>query len=223
MRQLRRFLLLALILCIGNFCIAQNQIPFQNDIDNFKKQDSLHTLPKHPILFVGSSSFTKWKTINNDFPGYPILNRGFGGSSLTDVIRFAEETIFKYQPKQIYIYCGENDLAMDSTVSPEIVLERYKQLHEMIRRKLGKREPIVFITIKPSISRWKLEKKYLAANQLIKTFLSTDKFSSYLDVHQPMLDDNQEVLKDIFIEDKLHMNAKGYAIWIKIIAPTLLK
>lgn len=214
---------LLLLFCISNFIYAQATNPFQNEINTFKRIDSIKPAPKHSILFVGSSSFTRWKSINEDLPGYPILNRGFGGSRLTDVIHFAEETIFKYHPKQIYIYCGENDLAMDSTVSPEIVLERYKKLHGMIREKLGKRVPIVFVSIKPSISRWKLEKKYLATNQLIKTFLSGDKFSSYLDVHQPMLDEHQEVLKDIFVEDNLHMNAKGYAIWIKIIAPTLLK
>lgn len=214
---------LLLLFCISNFIYAQATNPFQNEINTFKRIDSIKPAPKHSILFVGSSSFTRWKSINEDLPGYPIVNRGFGGSRLTDVIHFAEETIFKYHPKQIYIYCGENDLAMDSTVSPEIVLERYKKLHGMIREKLGKRVPIVFVSIKPSISRWKLEKKYLATNQLIKTFLSGDKFSSYLDVHQPMLDEHQEVLKDIFVEDNLHMNAKGYAIWIKIIAPTLLK
>jgi lysophospholipase L1-like esterase len=223
MKQIRFGACLLLLICVSNILHAQTIKPFQNEINAFKKIDSLQPPPKHPILFVGSSSFTRWKNINKDFPGYPIVNRGFGGSSLTDVIHFAEETIFKYQPKQIYIYCGENDLAMDSTVSPEIVLERYMQLHGMIRNKLGKKIPIVFISIKPSISRWKLEKKYVVTNQLIKTFLTTDKHANYLDVHQPMLDEHEQVLKDIFVEDNLHMNAKGYAIWIKAISPTLLK
>lgn len=216
-------LYLLLFLYIGTNVYGQAIQPYQNEIDAFKKLDSIQPPPKHPILFVGSSSFTKWKTINKDLPGYPILNRGFGGSRLSDVIHYAEETIFKYHPKQIYIYCGENDLAMDSTVTPEILLERYKQLHGMIRKKMGSKIPIVFISIKPSIARWKLENKYLTSNQLVKAFLSRDKYASYLDVHQPMLDQNQEVLKDIFVEDNLHMNAKGYAIWIKVIAPTLLK
>jgi lysophospholipase L1-like esterase len=140
-----------------------------------------------------------------------------------DVIHFAEETIFTYQPKQIFIYCGENDLAMDSTATPSVLLERYQTLHKMIRDRLGKKLPIVFVSIKPSISRWKLEQTYLATNQLIQEFLSSDRYAKYLDVHQAMLDENKEVLKDIFIEDKLHMNEKGYAIWINIIGPLLLK
>jgi lysophospholipase L1-like esterase len=220
---LKRILSLLVLFFICNASIAQNIRPFQNEINAFKKQDSLNPPPHDPILFVGSSSFTKWKSINKDFPGYPIVNRGFGGSRLLDVIHFAEETIFTYQPKQIFIYCGENDLAMDSTATPSVLLERYQTLHKMIRDRLGKKLPIVFVSIKPSISRWKLEQTYLATNQLIQEFLSSDRYAKYLDVHQAMLDENKEVLKDIFIEDKLHMNEKGYAIWINIIGPLLLK
>ncbi|MEY3153567.1 MAG: hypothetical protein RLZZ333_2164 [Bacteroidota bacterium] len=220
---MKRISSLLVLFFICNASIAQNIQIFQNEINAFRKQDSLNPPPDDPILFVGSSSFTKWKSINKDFPGYPIVNRGFGGSRLLDVIHFAEETIFTYQPKQIFIYCGENDLAMDSTATPSVLLERYQTLHKMIRDRLGKKLPIVFVSIKPSISRWKLEQTYLATNQLIQEFLSSDRYAKYLDVHQAMLDENKEVLKDIFIEDKLHMNEKGYAIWIKIIGPQLLK
>ena len=83
-------------------------IPFQDEIDVFVKNDSIQMPAANSILFVGSSSFNYWKDISNYFPGYPIINRGFGGSSLTDIIYFNEETILKYKPKQIYIYCGEN-------------------------------------------------------------------------------------------------------------------
>jgi len=220
---LKKLLTVSLLLCLSQLLFSQAVRPFQKEIDAFKIQDSVKPPPKHPILFVGSSSFTKWKTINNDFPGYPILNRGFGGSSLTDLIHFADETILQYKPKQIYIYCGENDLAMDDNVTPGMLLERYKKFHSLIREKLGKRLPVVFVSIKPSIARWKLEKTFIVANELVKSFLQSDKYASFLDVHQPMLDEKQEVLKDIFVQDNLHMNAKGYEIWIKVISPTLLK
>ena len=223
MRLIKYFICVLFFLSIESEQYAQSMQPFQLEIDAFKKQDSIQPPIKHPILFVGSSSFTKWKSINNDFPGFPILNRGFGGSRLIDVIHFAEETIFKYHPKQIFIYCGENDLAMDVSVTPQMVLERYKTLHHMIRDRLGKRIPIVFVSLKPSIARWKLENKYIETNQLIASFLKSDKHTTYVDVHEPMLDKNKEVLKDIFIEDNLHMNAKGYAIWIKIIGLHLNK
>ena len=98
-----------------------NIIPFQDEIDVFIKKDSIAMPAANSILFVGSSSFNYWKDISNYFPGYPIINRGFGGSSLTDIIYFNQETILKYKPKQIYIYCGENDSASSDTITPQVV------------------------------------------------------------------------------------------------------
>jgi lysophospholipase L1-like esterase len=200
-----------------------SSIPFQAEIDVFIKKDSIAMPAANSILFVGSSSFNYWKDISNYFPGYPIINRGFGGSSLTDIIHFNQETILKYKPKQIYIYCGENDIAASDTITPQIVFERFKTLHSIIRTHLGNNIPVIYVSIKPSVARWSMEDKFVAANTLIRDYINKQKQTQFLDVHSAMLDTNGEVLKDIFIADKLHMNAKGYAIWQKIIAPTLVK
>ena len=109
--------------------------PFWNDIQNFKKQDSIHFPPKNAILFIGSSSFTKWTDVQDYFPGYTIINRGFGGSTLLDQIRYVNDIVFPYQPKQIIIYCGENDLASSDTVTAAMVVDRFKQLYKIIREK----------------------------------------------------------------------------------------
>jgi lysophospholipase L1-like esterase len=198
-------------------------IPFQDEIDVFLKKDSIQMPAANSILFVGSSSFNYWKDISNYFPGYPIINRGFGGSSLTDVIHFKQETILKYNPKQIYIYCGENDIAASDTITPQIVFERFKTLYTIIRTHLGNKVPVLYVSIKPSVARWSMENKFVAANALIRNYINKQKHTQFLDVHSAMLDTNGEVFKDIFIGDKLHMNAKGYSIWQKIIAPTLVK
>ena len=198
-------------------------IPFQEEINVFIKKDSIAMPADNSILFVGSSSFNYWKDISNYFPGYAIINRGFGGSSLTDIIHFNQETILKYKPKQIYIYCGENDIAASDTITPQIVFERFKTLHSIIRTHLGNNIPVMYVSIKPSVARWSMEDKFVTANSLIRNFINKQKQTQFLDVHSAMLDTNGEVYKDIFIADKLHMNAKGYAIWQKIIAPTLVK
>lgn len=202
---------------------TSNSIPFQEEINVFIKKDSIVMPAANSILFVGSSSFNYWKDISNYFPGYPIINRGFGGSSLTDIIYFNQETIIKYKPKQIYIYCGENDIAASDTITPQIVFERFKTLHLIIRTHLGNNIPVIYVSIKPSVARWSMEEKFVAANSLIRNFINKQKNTQFLDVHSAMLDTSGMVYKDIFIADKLHMNAKGYAIWQKIIAPTLVK
>ena len=212
---------LFLFLFIFGAAAAQHP-PFYEDIQNFKKQDSAHFPPLHAILFVGSSSLTKWTDVQNYFPNHTIINRGFGGSSLPDVIRYADEIIFPYSPKQIVIYCGENDLAASDTVTSQMVFDRFKQLFGMIRSYLHK-VPLIYISIKPSPSRQHLMPKFEEANKLIKEYLKGKKKAVFVDVYHAMLNEDGTPMKDIFIEDNLHMNAKGYAIWQKIIEPYLLK
>lgn len=205
------------------FCYSKAQVPaFYKDIQQFKKQDSIHFPPKHAILFIGSSSFTKWVDVQDYFPGYPIINRGFGGSSLPDVIRYAGDIIFPYQPRQIVIYCGDNDLAASDTVEAKTVLNRFKKLFGLIRKNLPNTS-VAFISIKPSPSRQRLMPEMEQANLLIKNYLKKQKNSSFIDVYHKMLNQDGTPMKEIFLSDNLHMNAKGYAIWQKIIEPYLLK
>ncbi len=214
------------------FCVACNtnskqdskplvDQPFWNDIQNFKKQDSVSFPPKNAILLIGSSSFTKWTDVQDYFPGYTIINRSFGGSTLLDQIRYANDIIFPYEPKQIIIYCGENDLASSDTVTAAMVLDRFKQLFQMIRDKTE--VPISYISMKPSPSRRHLFTKMREGNQLIKDFLATQKNTAFIDVHQKMLDSTGEPMPEIFLNDSLHMNAKGYAIWKKEMEPYMQK
>ena len=219
---LKSMIKVILVFVAINMATTASAQPFINEIKAFRKADSINKPPKNAVLLIGSSSFTKWKDVQDYFPEYTILNRGFGGSSLTDVIFYANDVVLKYKPKQILIYCGENDLAANDTITPQIVLNRFKQLFTIIRTQLNKKTPILFVAIKPSIARWHLERKYIETNQLIKDFLSTKKYTQFLDVHNAMLDENGKVFQDIFVKDNLHMNAKGYAIWQKIIAPYLL-
>ncbi|HEU5165926.1 MAG TPA: G-D-S-L family lipolytic protein [Chitinophagaceae bacterium] len=207
--------------------------PFWKDIQNFKKQDSIHLPPKNAILFIGSSSFTKWTDVQDYFPGYTIINRGFGGSTLLDQIRYANDIIFPYEPKQIVIYCGENDLASSDTATAAMVVDRFKQLYKIIR---GKTEaPIAYVSMKPSPSRRHLFLKMRGANLMIMLFMAEQdpkamlrsSFYSgpakFIDIQNKMLNEKGEPIPEIFLEDSLHMNAKGYAIWQKEIQPYLLK
>lgn len=214
------------------FCVAfivftfqslyAQQPPFYDEIQQFKKQDSVSFPAKNAILFVGSSSFQKWHDVQSYFPGYKIINRGFGGSALPDVIRYADDIITPYHPKQVVIYCGDNDLASSDTITPEIVTARFKTLFHIIRKNLPAAN-IAYVSIKPSPSRRQLMPKMKQANLLIKSFLNRQNNTSFIDVYQPMLLPGEEPRPEIFLEDSLHMNAKGYAIWKKVMQPYLIK
>src|SRR5438045_601529 len=156
---------LFLLLCVSRLGWAQ-EYPYAKEIRAFQKADSIQTPPAHPILFVGSSSFTYWSNLKESFHGYTVFNRAFGGSTLLDQLHYFDDVIAKYNAKQIVIYCGENDLAYNDTLSVTTMISRFKKLFAMIRE-TDKNVPITFVSLKPSPSRIRFREKYETANKLI--------------------------------------------------------
>lgn len=219
---MKKLLICFLACCWYGLVLAQPTIrPFEKEVAAFARQDSLQPPPAYPILLIGSSSFTKWTDVQQYFPGYDILNRGFGGSSLEDVLYYAPQVLFAYTPRQIIVYCGENDLAASPQPSTKLVLKRFKQLCRLIRNQWPS-VPIVYISIKPSPARWQLESSFVEANERIKGFIQKQKDIQFLDVHTAMLTTGGETRPELYIGDRLHMNARGYEIWKNKISPLLL-
>jgi lysophospholipase L1-like esterase len=218
---MKNVLTLAIVVFISCCSVAYAQAPFHNEIAAFKKLDSISLPPKNAIVFVGSSSFRMWSDVQSYFPGYTIINRGFGGSSLPDVIRYTPDLVLKYRPKQVLIYAGDNDLAASASVTADTVFNRFKMLFTMIRSALPKAN-IAYVSIKPSPSRKHLMPNMALANSLIKSFVAKQKNASFIDVYHPMLT-NSKPKPEIFLSDSLHMNKEGYDIWQKAIKPYLKK
>lgn len=205
--------LITLVILFISLNVVAQQKPFWNEIKAFRTQDSIKQPQDGMLLFIGSSSFRMWKTIKEDFHNENILNRAFGGATLEDLIYWQKDVVLKYKPKKIFIYCGENDLAVSEMNTPEVVFERFKTLHTTLRKQFPE-TPIVFVSIKPCVLRWALKDKMMVANVLISNYLKQDKKAVFVNIWNKMLV-NGEPMKDIFIADNLHMNAKGYAIWTK--------
>jgi len=210
----------ALFFCLIFESFSQQNTPYYLEIETFKKADSLQMPLKNGILFVGSSSLRMWKDLETTYKTYNSINRGFGGSNLEQAIYYADDIIFPYQPKQIVIYSGENDIAEGT--SPEITFDRFKILFKLIRKKLPE-VFISYISVKPSVSREKWMPQMIYTNELIKSYLSAQAKTSFIDVYHPMLQPNGKPMNDIFLADNLHMNSKGYEIWKKVITPFLIK
>ena len=189
-------------------------------IARFEAADKKQMPQPDGVLFIGSSSIRMWKTLEQDFPGLPVINRGFGGSQIADSNHFAGRIVHPYKPRQIVLYAGDNDVAGGK--SPETVLADFQQFLKTVRAKLPKVR-VSFIAIKPSLSRWKLSGKMAMANSLVRDACGKDKRMDYIDIWQPMLDDNGKPRPDLFLGDGLHLNAKGYALWTSIVKPHLAK
>lgn len=192
---------------------------FYPEIELFLNDDSIHPDRKIDIVFTGSSSIRKWRNLNKDFNDFNALNRGFGGSTIPEVIYYTKELIIKHRPSKIVFYAGENDITSPNTDINKVV-QSFEYFQALITQKLPQSH-IYFISIKPSPSRWDFWPEMQSINKKIKLLCDSTDNCSYIDVSAAMLNKNGDVLKHIFLADKLHLNKKGYSIWTKIIRETL--
>ncbi|QDV20379.1 GDSL-like Lipase/Acylhydrolase [Gimesia panareensis] len=190
---------------------------WENSISQFEKQDQQQGVQAGGILFVGSSSIRMWD-LKKYYPDLPVINRGFGGSEIVDSTHFAERLILKHKPKVIFLYAGDNDIARGRTAKE--VANDFKQFVSVVHKALPETR-IVFISVKPSLSRWKLADTMKKANKLIKEQCAQHDYLAFADVWDPMLGKDGKPRPELFKADGLHMQHEGYLIWKKAIAPYL--
>jgi len=217
--------LVLILLCLLTFFSGINAQEkgwnrWKSNIERFESADQKLPPPQGANLFVGSSSIAKWKDIAHYFPGYTVINRGFGGSTYQDLLFYVDRVIIPYKPAKVFIYEGDNDIARG--VTSKKIMKRLKRIIKILKAQLPETE-VAIIGVKPSISRWRLADQYIALNEQMKNFASRTKKVEFLDVWSPMLDQHGQVFQHIFLKDKLHMNAEGYEIWKEIIQPSLIK
>lgn len=186
--------------------------PFESDIRSFVLSDSLMPPDSNTTIFTGSSSIKMWENLHLYFPKLQVLQRGFGGSTLTDLNHYAKDFLTNHHWKQIVIYSGENDLAFDTTLSDSALLDRYKTLYQQIRA-YDPEVRIIYISLKPSISRWHLSNRFIAANQIIKEFITSCHNSFFVDIWPLLLNEQQQPDASLFLPDGLHLNTRGYLRW----------
>ena len=180
-------------------------------IEQFINWDKKNSFLKGGVLFVGSSSIRLWPT-SHYFKGN-IINRGFGGSHLSDIIYYFDHIVEKYAPKTILLYAGDNDIADNK--SPEQVLDDFIEFSNLVNDKIANCA-LVFIPIKPSPSRWKYWSKMKMTNNLIKLYVSDYDNLYYLDTATPMIGSNGRPIPDLFVSDSLHLSKKGYNLWSSV-------
>jgi lysophospholipase L1-like esterase len=223
-KSTRRFVLRAIILSLSFFMApASGASPqadpagrWENDIQRFEAWDAQNAWPRDGVLFVGSSSIRMWKT-RESFDDLPVLNRGFGGSQIPDVLHFLDRIVLKYRPTVIVFYCGDNDIAAGR--SPEQVLGDWRTFVDRVRGVLPQTQ-IVYLGIKPSGARWNLWPEMDRANRLIRKDCDTDPRLRYVDTVRPLLKDGRPD-DTLFLADRLHLSPAGYLRWTRVLRPVL--
>lgn len=215
---MKKFLLLSISLFISINVSAQDHTRFQGEVDALNAKEFNIDPGKEVVVFTGSSSIRMWKDVQDFYPDINAINTGFGGSHFSDLFQYLDELIFRFDPDKVFIYEGDNDVAGEK--KPIQILLHAAMVYGAVKTKLPDAK-IYFISPKPSISRWHLKETYEETNSLLKDFCNANENLSYIDVWNPMLNNSGEPMSDIFIEDDLHMNAKGYQIWGKVIGEYL--
>ncbi len=206
--------------CAATLCSLADSAKWQLDIVAFEAADAKAAPPKGGVVFVGSSSIRLWKTLARDFPEYQVLNRGFGGSELADSVAFAERIIFPHEPRMVVLYAGGNDI--NNGKSAQQVFADFQIFVAKLRGRLSELE-IAYISIAGNPARWAQVEKVREANRLIEEYAKQTKGVRFINVFSQMLGADGLPKPDIFVADKLHMNAEGYKIWAEVVRPFLAK
>ncbi len=213
-----KLILLFIALVFSAHSFAQTGFPFDDEIRDFRRQDSLDFPRPNGILFIGSSSIRKWTDLEQRFPGKPIIRRGVGGCELSQVVKYYTPYIlFPYHPRKIFIYAGENDIAAGQTA--DSVFTNFKALWTMIRKQLpGAR--IYFMSIKPSPVRARFRAEVDKANDLVKGYLAGKPQSLFIDMNESIFKKGTAQPDSLLFEsDYLHLNSKGYDRWQRVLGP----
>lgn len=198
------------------FMTIQSQDPerLQTEVESIqKKYDTLWNSSKETVVFTGSSSIRTWKNLDDLFPDHQIINTGFGASHATDLLAYTDELILMFNPYKVFIYEGDNDISANK--KPKEIVNITLEIIKRIRDK-NRDTQIILIAAKPSIIRWSLKRKYKNLNRKFKRLCKRDNLLQFADIWKPMLQ-GRKLKKDIFEEDGLHMNSKGYEIWYTVI------
>lgn len=189
---------------------------FDEEIRAFEDSDRVRPPTPGGVVFVGSSSIRLWPDLRADFPGTNVLQRGFGGSRIDEVLHYAPRIVLPYKPKLVVLYAGDNDLAEGRT--PEQIFDDYKSFVRLVHDSLpGTR--VAYVSIKPSPSRWSLIEGMRSANQIIRDYATSHPGLLYVDVLDPMIGSNGRPRPNLYLSDSLHMTHDGYAIWRSLLMP----
>ena len=194
---------------------------FEETIVQFEKSDLLEFPNKNAIVVIGSSSIKGWhSTIEKDLAPLTIVPRGFGGSNMNDALYYTDRIVLPYEPRAVVIYEGDNDIVQG--ISPQHISNTFIEFVKVVHSQLPNCR-IYFLSIKPSKSRWKMWSNMIEANELIENECEKNSLLNYVDIATPMLNEEGLPKKEIFLADKLHMNSKGYEIWMNTLRSILLE
>jgi lysophospholipase L1-like esterase len=225
--RFRSAIVLSLLLVTSRHAFAQQPAPavkphdfgkWEKEIAAYEEADKKDPPVKGGIVFTGSSTIRRWKALNDEFPAYNVLNRGFGGCEILDCTHFADRIVFPYEPKAVFLRCGGNDIHNGKT--PEQVFDDFKDFLATVHEHLPNAR-VFYISQNPTNARLNQKDQEQQLNDYVHAMLPTTPWLTYIDVSKLPLDANGDVRPELFIADKLHFNDDGNHLLAESVRPYL--
>lgn len=200
---------------------AKGPARWEETIRKFEAADVAQPPSKGAILLVGGSNARRWTDVADYFPGERVINRGFGGALLADVLHFADRIVLPYAPRTIILNAGGNDLS--SGRSPEEIRDACRAFVRKVGAALPKTR-ILSISI-PPVLRAATAPQSLAAikktNTLLSALAAEEPALEFIDLFPAFTDANGRSRPELFVEDGTHFSPQGYAIVAGLLKPKL--
>lgn len=220
---MRRLMMLAVAATYATTVAIAAQAPidpnrFEKNIQKFEAEDKANPPAKGGIVFIGASSFARWTNLAESFPDLKVVNRGFGGSELSEAVKYAPRVVVPHAPRIVVLYAGENDL--NRGLTPAAIASDFEKFSQLIHASLPSTR-IVVIGLKPSLLRWKLREGMQQTNAMIRTRCAADRQCTYVDPWPSMIGADGTPKAELFVEDGLHLTPEGYTVWTQMLRPHL--
>ncbi len=215
------FLRSLLVLSLGVGCSfaleptpRPNPARFAGEIAAFEKQEP----EKGGIVFTGSSSIRLWPNLKGQFPGLPVLNRGFGGCVSNDLVVYFETVVARHEPKLVVAYCGGNDLQEKLTVQE--AFDDFTKFLTMTHDRLPKTR-VILNSVKIAPRRVLQIPQVNELNQRLLDWTAGKDWLRFIDTTSYLADAQGQPIETYFREDRLHLTEPGYTKWQAILDPVL--
>lgn len=176
------------------------------------------------VLFFGSSSIRRWTSLQEDMAPLRVVNRGYGGATLRDLHYNYATVMDTYRPKAFVLYC-DNDIKSSKGANNLHVGELFDHYRLLLDR-LAKDYPgvpVYGLSMKFSERRATVRAQQQTFNALMTDYSLHRPGFYFVDVNTPLLNDDGSVNESLFDKDRLHVNEKGYALWVEVLKPLLMQ
>jgi GDSL-like Lipase/Acylhydrolase family len=195
---------------------------WEKDIQKFEQLDKSEKYSQESVLFAGSSSIRLWTTLESDMSPYPVIQRGYGGARLSDFAVYAGRIFAPHPCRAIVLFIANDITGSESDKSPGEIAALFRYVLKTIR-KTHPDTPVFWIAVTPTAARWSVWDKIQKASSRIKKICEHYSNTWFIRTDFAFLDEKGNPRTELFIDDKLHLNREGYAVWTAIIKKELDK